>query len=576
MTTRGFEASSSDSLPSLLLGGDGRLGLGGGHELPELSLVAVPVRQHRLALLGPGRLDVLLNQILELLLARGGLDALHRHNFGVHALGDVPLLLLEEVGDASRHAGTDVAASGAEHHHHATRHVLERVVAAPLHHRLAPRVADAEALAGAPRRKEVAAGGAIEGGVADNGLGRGVKLGLLGGADDDLPAMHALADVVVNLTDHLHLHPWQGVGPKRLPRGALEDEVKLPTALLKALVAPLLGDDARDAAADRAVRVDNVDLVLDLLLVVNGTLDLGVLEQVVVEHGAVCVCLAVRLVEVHPPPVLPHVGKVSHEGEVEVCRLGRLGVAAVAEKVGAAHEVLDFLVPEVGEDGAHLLSNKLKVVDDSLGGAGELLAQGLLLGGDAHGAVVGVADAGHDAALGNHGNGAESKLLGSHEGTHHNIPPGLQAPVDAQKHALAELALQEGAVHLREAKLPRSTGVLDRGEGGCAGAAVVARHLDHVGVCLGDAGRDRADAAARDELDRDLGLGIDLVQVVDELREVLNRVDVVVGGGRDERHPGLGEAQGGDVVVYLGAGELPPLAGLGALGELDLDLLSRH
>lgn len=45
--------------------------------------------------------------------------------------------------------------------------------------------------------------------------------------------------------------------------------------------------------------------------------------------------------------------------------------------------------------------------DDVLRRAGELLAQLLLLGGDSHGAVVGVADARHDAALRDHGDRPE-------------------------------------------------------------------------------------------------------------------------------------------------------------------------
>jgi molybdopterin-guanine dinucleotide biosynthesis protein A len=59
-----------------------------------------------------------------------------------------------------------------------------------------------------------------------------------------------------------------------------------------------------------------------------------------------------------------------------------------------------------------------------------------------------------------------------------------------------------------------------------------------------------------------------LVQVIDELREVLDRVDVVVRRRRDERHAGLGAAQVGDVGRDLGAGELAALAGLGALRDL--------
>ena len=99
---------------------------------------------------------------------------------------------------------------------------------------------------------------------------------------------------------------------------------------------------------------------------------------------------------------------------------------------------------------------------------------------------------------------------------------------------------------------------------------------DHVGLGLGDAGGDRADAGLGDQLHADPGVGVDLLQVVDELRQVLDRVDVVVRRRRDQRHAGRGVAQAGDLERDLEAGQLAALAGLGALGDLDLELAWRR
>jgi len=43
---------------------------------------------------------------------------------------------------------------------------------------------------------------------------------------------------------------------------------------------------------------------------------------------------------------------------------------------------------------------------------------------------------------------------------------------------------------------------------------------DDIGSRLGDAGGDGADTGARDQLDADFGLRIDLLQVIDELRQI--------------------------------------------------------
>ena len=96
----------------------------------------------------------------------------------------------------------------------------------------------------------------------------------------------------------------------------------------------------------------------------------------------------------------------------------------------------------------------------------------------------------------------------------------------------------------------------------------MAADLDDVGVGLCDAARDDADAGLGDELDAHARVGVDLVQVVDELREVFDRVDVVVRRRRDERHARLGAPQVGDVRRHLLAGQLAALAGLGALRDL--------
>ncbi len=78
---------------------------------------------------------------------------------------------------------------------------------------------------------------------------------------------------------------------------------------------------------------------------------------------------------------------------------------------------------------------------------------------------------------------------------------------------------------------------------------------------------------AGDELHADPGARVDRPQVGDELGEVLDRVDVVVRRRADVRLARLAAPQGRDVRGRLAAGELAALAGLRALGDLDLELV---
>ena len=71
-----------------------------------------------------------------------------------------------------------------------------------------------------------------------------------------------------------------------------------------------------------------------------------------------------------------------------------------------------------------------------------------------------------------------------------------------------------------------------------------------------------ADARLGDELHRDGRVRVDLAEVEDQLREVLDRVDVVVRRRRDQRHAGLRVAQPRDLGrVTLWPGSWPPSPG---------------
>ena len=89
---------------------------------------------------------------------------------------------------------------------------------------------------------------------------------------------------------------------------------------------------------------------------------------------------------------------------------------------------------------------------------------------------------------------------------------------------------------------------------------------------LGHACRDGADTDGADELDVDAGVGVGVLQVVNELGQILDRIDVMVRRRADEpdawcRVPGLG-----DVRIHLEARKLAALTGFGALSHLDLDV----
>src|SRR5205085_10650535 len=83
---------------------------------------------------------------------------------------------------------------------------------------------------------------------------------------------------------------------------------------------------------------------------------------------------------------------------------------------------------------------------------------------------------------------------------------------------------------------------------------------------------DRSDAAFGDQLHAGPRARVHGLQVVDGLREVFDRVDVVVGRRRNEGDAGDGVPQPRDQLRDLVSWELAALAGLGALSHLALEL----
>ena len=123
---------------------------------------------------------------------------------------------------------------------------------------------------------------------------------------------------------------------------------------------------------------------------------------------------------------------------------------------------------------------------------------------------------------------------------------------------------------LGETDLPRRTRMFDRGQRRRARAALEARDRDMVGPALGDAGRDRPDADLGDELHRHQAFRVDVLQVEDQLRQILDRVDVVVRRGRNETDARRRMTHPRDGGIDLMAGQLAAFPGLRALGHLDL------
>mmetsp|Transcript_19585 Transcript_19585/g.63107 ORF Transcript_19585/g.63107 Transcript_19585/m.63107 type:complete len:667 (+) Transcript_19585:756-2756(+) len=438
------------------------------------------------------------------------------------------------------------------------------------------RVAHAEALARDAAEEDRAARGAVARHVADDDvlLGDEALLEQLGaGVDDDLAAGEALAAAVVRVALHLEPDPLGEREAKRLSRVPAQQHVD--GAVGQAGAAVPLGDLVGEDGADGAVQVVERPLDADWC----GGLERGRrrFDEVEVEDGVEAGRLARKV-------VLPHRVDLRLSGrergggredgaKVEQPRLFVEVRIVDAQHVGAPDHLFDRAEAHARHVAAHLLGEVEEEVDHVLRLARKLCAQLRVLRRDADRAGVEVALAHHDAAERDQRRRREAKLLRAEQRRDRHVAARLELAVGLQHDPRAQPVEHERLVGLGEPELPRQARVLDARPRRRAGAAVAARDDDVVGLGLGHAGGDHADAHLGDELHGDTRGTVGALEVVDELSEVLDRVDVVVGRRRDEADAGRGAARLCDEVRDLVAWQLAALARLRALRHLDLDLV---
>ncbi len=149
---------------------------------------------------------------------------------------------------------------------------------------------------------------------------------------------------------------------------------------------------------------------------------------------------------------------------------------------------------KLGQELAHFLGDELEEVHDELG----LPVKRLRSSGFCVATPTGQVSRWQTRIMmqpGDHqGCCGEAELLGAQQRGDDHVAAGLQLAVDLHDDAFAQAVEHQRLLGLGQAELPGHAGVLERVQRRRAGAAVVAGDQDDVGLGLGDAGRDRADA----------------------------------------------------------------------------------
>ena len=304
-------------------------------------------------------------------------------------------------------------------------------------------------------------------------------------------------------------------GAEALARRA--GEAHVDCAVGQAFMAVALGDLPGEHRADGAV--DVADRHLDRHLLAALERGLRELDQAVVERLLQAVRLAFSPIARH---FRRHFRHREDAREVEAARLPVLDALAGIEQLAAADELVELPHAELRHEFAHFFGDEEEVVDHVLGLALELAPEHRVLRRHPDRAGIEMTFAHHDAAFNHQRRGGEAELVGPENRADDDVAAGFHLAVHLHRNAATQAVQHQRLLRLGEPQLPWRAGVLDRRPGRGTRAAVVAGDRHVVSLALGDAGGDGADAHFRDQLDRDRRLRVRVLQVVDQLRQILD------------------------------------------------------
>ena len=222
--------------------------------------------------------------------------------------------------------------------------------------------------------------------------------------------------------------------------------------------------------------------------------------------------------------------------------------------VDPPHHFIHGAEPKFRHVLAHLLGNEEEEVDNMLRLPGEARAQHRILRGYAHRAGIQVALAHHDAAHADKRHGGKAVLFGAQQGSNHHIAAGLEFAIGLHPDAAAQIVEQQDLLRLGQAEFPRQAGMFDGTQRRSASTAAVAGDEHHICMGLGDACGHSANADLGNQLDRDAGLRVHILQIVDKLRQILDGINIVMRRRRDQPNTGNRVARLGDHLVHLVTG----------------------
>src|SRR5690606_1596122 len=448
-------------------------------------------------------------------------NAVNGHQLAVVFVNEA-VIQIQHIGEATGHTGTEVVAGFTQYHDHAAGHVFAAVVAGAFHNGDGTRVTHGETLTGTARRQQLAAGGTVQTGVADNGGVVGFEYRTFGRVNHQLAAGHAFTHVIVGVTFQHHFQTAGVPHTERLTRHAGQFQAYRVGS--HTLVAVTTGNFTRQTGTNGAVAVGDAIAEFATGFLFNGRQNIA--HHAFRQYTRVVGMVALNLYGVRFIRRNVVVGQQRHQVKVT------LFVSQAVDhfqQVGTADQLFQRAYAQLRHPLPGFFGNEMKHVFHHVGGADVVfLTQVITLSGHAGGAVIQVADTQVLTTHGHHRQGTETEGFGPEDGGFHHVQTGFQTTVGLHPHFAAQIIGAQRLMRFRQAQLPRRARILDGRDRRRRGTTVITGNGDQVGVGLRHTSGNGAHTRLGDQFHRYQRLRVYLLQVENQLRQIFDGVDIVV------------------------------------------------
>ena len=208
------------------------------------------------------------------------------------------------------------------------------------------------------------------------------------------------------------------------------------------------------------------------------------------------------------------------------------------QQISAADQIVKLANAQLRHDVTHFFSDEEEIVDHMLWLAGEFFTQLRVLCCHTHWAGIQVAFAHHDAAFHHQGCCGKAKFIRTQKCANRHVATGFHLPIGLHTNAATQAVQHQRLLCFGQANFPWAAAMFDGRPWRCACATIVPRNYHMVSLALGHTCGNCAHTHFGHQFHTDVSMRCHVFQVVNQLRQVFNRINIVVRWWRNQAHTG--------------------------------------